>query len=92
MRIRFYMDRETDRPHVENHGVHPIECVEVLERPGQDFAGQRGARIAIGQTRMGWYLKVVYRLLGNDTLLVITAYPIRGNELAAYRRRLRRRR
>jgi hypothetical protein len=92
LQIRFYIDPETDRPHVENHGVETRECVEVLEKPGQDFASSGGARLAYGQTRAGRYLKVVYKEDDRgDGLFVITAYPLQGNELRAYRRRVRRR-
>ncbi|MCC6426730.1 MAG: hypothetical protein IT435_07900 [Phycisphaerales bacterium] len=92
MRITFYIDPDTDLPHVENHGIETTECVEVLENAGQDFKSRSGARTAYGQTRAGRYLKVVYRLdKDEDELLVITAYPIKGNEVKAYRRRLRRR-
>jgi hypothetical protein len=84
--------RRNDRI-VENHGVTILECVEVLGRPGQDFASRSGSRLAYGQTRSGRYLKVVYRPdEQGDGLFVITAYQLRGRELAAYRRRIRRRR
>ena len=92
MLIRFYIDDETDRPHVENHGVTTSECVEVLERPGQDFATQSGARAAYGQTRAGMYLKVIYRLIEeHDEVFVITAYRLKGKDLAAFKRRMKRR-
>ncbi len=91
MRIRFYIDPETESPHVENHGITMSECVEVLENPGHDFASSGGARIAYGQSRSGRFLKVVYKedQVG-DGVFVITAYELSGNELKAYRRRLRR--
>ena len=91
MRVRFYDNPVTSRPHVEDHGVSRQECVEVLERPGQDFASGSGARMAYGQTRSGRYLKVVYRADDEgDGVFVITAYLLRGNDLKAYRRRMKR--
>lgn len=93
MNIRFYIDPETGRPHVETHGVRPSECVEVLVNPGQDYAGRDQSRVALGQTLAGRYLKVVYvEDEDGDGLFVITAYPLRGKELAAFRARFRRRR
>ncbi|MGH7245073.1 MAG: hypothetical protein ACREJD_16780 [Phycisphaerales bacterium] len=93
MQIRFYLDPDTGRPHVENHGVSADECVEVLNRASQDFPGVNGARIAFGATVAGRVLKVVYKLEDDDDeLFVITAYPIKGNELKAFRRRNRRKR
>jgi len=90
MRLRFYIDPETDRPHVENHGVDPIECAEVLSRPGQDFAGREGTRVALGQTKAGRHLKVIYKVdADRGELFVITAYQLRGKELKAFRRRRR---
>jgi hypothetical protein len=92
MQIRFYLDPDTDRPHVENHGVSADECVEVLNRSRQDFPGVNGARIAFGSSRAGRVLKVVYKLdADDDELFVITAYPLKGKELKAFRARVRRR-
>lgn len=92
MRARFFIDPTTDRPHLEKHGVSPQEAIEILERGGQDYMGDRGARIALGRTRAGRYLKVMYRPdESSDDVFVITAYPLRGKGLKAYRRRLRHR-
>ncbi len=91
MEIRFYIEPETDRPHIEFHGVSTREVRQVLEQPGQDYAGYGGARVAIGQTQAGRYLKVIYtRSVRSSSLFVITAYALKGNELRAYRRRIRR--
>jgi len=47
------------------------------------------ARVAIGQTEAGRYLRVIYvPELGGA--FVITAYELRGKPLIAYRRRRRR--
>ncbi len=52
-------------------------------RPGRD-----GARLALGQTRGGRYLRVIYK---PDSFFIITAFDMRGNELRSLRRRQRRR-
>jgi hypothetical protein len=53
------------------------------------LAGE-GARVAIGQTRAGRHLRVVYVPELGGTF-VITAYELRGKPLMAYRRRRRQR-
>ncbi len=89
MKIRFYIDPETGRPHVESHGVTTGECVQVLESPLQDFAGREDSRVALGHTRGGGYLKVIYSREDDGSLFVITAYPLVGKPLAALKSRLR---
>ena len=88
MNIRFYLDPETDQPHIHNHDVVEDEVADVLRRPGEDRPGQEGCRIAIGQTSAGRYLRVIYVPDPEpSSVFVITAYPLRGTPLAAYRRR-----
>ena len=89
MQIRFYIDPESGRPHVEGHGVSANECVEALGRAIQDFPGVNGARIAFGAANSGRILKVIYKL-EDEAVFVITAYPLAGKELKAFRRRHRR--
>ncbi|HRQ38407.1 MAG TPA: hypothetical protein PLD25_10880 [Chloroflexota bacterium] len=60
MIIRFYIDPETDEPHIYNHDVDEDEVAEVLTNPGEDCPGREGSRIAIGQTLAGRYLRVIY--------------------------------
>ncbi|MFN0011370.1 MAG: hypothetical protein ACKVS8_06970 [Phycisphaerales bacterium] len=88
---RFHLDADTGRPHLESHGVKDFEAVEVIERPMQDFASDRGSRIALGQTRAGRYLQVVYRRdEDGDGVFVITAFAMNEKRKAALRRRTRR--
>ena len=90
MDVRFYIDPETGMPHVHRHDVDESEVEEVLARPGEDRLGAQGARVAIGQTIEGRYLRVVYVPDQEyDSVFVITAYELRGSPLAAYRRRRR---
>ena len=93
MDIRFYRDPETDEPHIYNHEVDEDEVEDVLTSPGEDRPGREGSRVAIGQTRNGRYLRVIYVPDSEpDSVFVITAYDLRGKPLAAYRRRRRKRR
>ncbi len=89
--IRYYTDPETGLPHIYNHDVNENEVEDVLRRPGEDRQGAEGARVAIGQTDAGRYLRVIYVSDPEPgSVFVITAYELRGNALAAYRRRRRR--
>ena len=47
-----------------------------------------GSRMAIGQTRAGRYLRVIY-VADAEAPFVITAYELKGKPLTAYRRRRR---
>ncbi len=92
MNIRFNSDRETGLPHIYNHNVDEDEVEDVLLNPGEDRAGRDGSRVAIGQTRAGRYLRVVYlRDPQPNSVFVLTAYELKGKALTAYRRRQRRR-
>ena len=92
LNIRYYIDPETGLPHIYNHNVTEPEVEEVLTRPGEDRQGYEGARVAIGQTEAGRYLRVVYVPDPEPgSVFVITAYELQGKALTAYRRRKRRR-
>jgi hypothetical protein len=91
MPIRFYHDPATGEPHIYNHGVIQEEVEEVIRHPGEDRRGREGARVAIGQTRAGRFLRVIYVPDPEpESIFVITAYELRGKPLTAYRRRQRR--
>ena len=91
MHIRFYDDPATGEPHIYNHGVTEEEVEEVIRRPSEDRRGREGARVAIGQTRAGRFLRVIYVPDPEpESIFVITAYELRGKPLTAYRRRQRR--
>ena len=91
--IRYYIDPETGLPHIYNHDVNEDEVEEVLSRPGEDRWGYEGARVAIGQTEAGRYLRIIYVPDPEPgSVFVITAYELQRKALAAYRRRKRRRR
>ena len=91
MEIRFYIDPKTGCPHIENHDVSETEIEDVLLRPGEDRPGRDGSRVALGQTRQGRYLRVIYVPDPEPgSVFVITAYDLTGKPLKGYRRRCRR--
>ena len=92
MQIRYYIDPEIQLPHFCKHGVIENEVEEVLMKSGEDRAGREDSRVAIGQTKSGRYLKVIYVPDSEpDSVFVITAYELKGKPLMAYKRRRRRR-
>jgi hypothetical protein len=92
MEIRFYIDPESDLPHVNGHGVDESEVEEVLHAPLEDGGGIEGTRVAIGQTESGRLLKVIYVAEpDSQALFVITAHHLGPKALKALRRRMRRR-
>ena len=88
MKLRFYLDQPSGQPHIYRHEVTEAEVEEVLASPGEDRKGAEGARIAVGQTAAGRYLRVVYVPDPEpQSVFVITAYTVEGKALEAYRRR-----
>jgi len=74
MRVRFYLDSRTNLPHMYAHSVTEAEVEQVLARPGEDRPGAEGARVALGQTDAGRYLRVIYVPDPEpDSVFVITA-------------------
>jgi hypothetical protein len=90
MNIRYYIDPETGLPHIYNHHVSGNEVEDVLLKPGEDRPGREGSRIAMGQTRAGRYLRVIYVPDPEpESIFVITAFELTGKPLIAYKRRRR---
>ncbi len=91
MEFRFNTDPDTGLPHIYDHGVTKEEVRQVLAHPQENRAGSEDSFAAIGQTNGGRYLHVIYVPdADGDGAFVITAYPIRGQQLKAFRRRRRR--
>lgn len=91
MKIRFYIDSEMNQPHIFRHDVDESEVEDVLTRPLEDRAGTEGSRVAMGQTRSGRYLRVVYVPDPEpDSIFVITAYELGAKAKKALRRRRKR--
>lgn len=93
MDIRYYLDPDTGLPHIYGHGVTEADVERVLRRPGEDGPSRGDSRQAVGQADGGRYLRVIYvpDEVG-DSVFVVTAYPLAGRELMAYRSRRRKRR
>jgi hypothetical protein len=90
MLVRFNIDLDSGLPHCVSHGVGPEEVLDVLRGPSDQGPGRDGTRIAEGQTKQGRYLRVVFKHSDDGAIFVITAYDLRGNAKAAFRRRRRR--
>jgi len=90
--FRYYYDPDKRCPHIYLHGVTEEEVEDVLRYPAEDRRGREGSRIALGKSRDGRYLKVIYVPDPHrDSLFIITAYDLAAKPLAAFRRRLRKR-
>ena len=88
MELRFYLDPESGEPHIYQHHVSEREAEDILRRPIEDRAGRDGARVAIGQTKAGRYLRVVYIPDAEpESLFVITAFDLGPKALRALKRR-----
>jgi hypothetical protein len=91
MEVRFFIDRETGLPHIANHGVEPWEAIDVINHADLNYNGRKGTRIAMGQTRNGRYLRIIYRIDEEDgASVIISAYDLPPKAKAALRRRRRR--
>ena len=91
MNIRYYIDPQTDAPHIYGHNVEEYEIERVLIHPEEDRLGKDGSRVAIGRTHGGRYLRVIYVPDPEpNSIFVITAYELCGKPLTAFRRRHRR--
>ncbi len=91
MDVRYYHNPVTGLPHIYDHGVTESEVEWILVRPGEDGSTAGGTRQSIGQTSGGRYLRVIYVPdPEGDGVFVVTAYPLAGKQLKAYRRRKKR--
>jgi hypothetical protein len=91
VQVRYCIDRRSDQPHIYGHNVTETEVEAVLARPLEDRLGQDGARVALGQTASGRYLRVIYVPdPAPDSVFVITAYEIGPKAKKALRRRQKR--
>jgi len=92
LNVSYFIDPETEQPHIYNHGVSEVEVEEVLARPGEDRPGRDGSRVALGRTSGRQFLRVIYIPDPEpESVFVVTAYDLEGKPLLAYRRRMRRR-
>ena len=90
MNVRYYIEPETGQPHIYGHNVSEAEVEDVLSRPWEDRAGREGSRVALGQTRGGRFLRVIYVPDPSpDSVFVVTAYELGPKAKRALRRRRR---
>ena len=81
MKIRFYIDPDTNEPHIYNHDVTEQEVVDFFtERQYLEAMRSDGSHEAIGRLSSGRCLRVAYRLQSDQTPFVITAYDITDRE------------
>lgn len=92
MLLRFYLDPESGDPHCFEHGVREDEVEAALVFSLEDRPGADDSRVAIGCGSGGRLLRVIYVPdPGGTSAFVLTAYPLAGRPLRAFRRRMRRR-
>ncbi|TES91923.1 MAG: DUF4258 domain-containing protein [Candidatus Cloacimonadota bacterium] len=91
MQLRFYIDTESELPHLYKHHINETEVEEVLKKPLEDRLGIDGSRVALGQTKAGRYLRVIYVPDPEpDSVFIITAYELGPKAKKALRSRRRR--
>lgn len=86
MKTRFFIDPETNAPHCLGHGVEEHEVIEVLDWPLGRYRSRDDTLVALGKTDGGRFLKVIYSVERGE-YFVITAYPLEGKALKAFKRR-----
>jgi len=86
MNIRFYIDPETDLPHIFKHGITEAEVEDVVFAPIEVRRGANRSIVMIGKTDSGRILKVACSDSEGD-IFVVTAFDLRGNALKAFKRR-----
>jgi hypothetical protein len=92
MDVRYYVDPETGLPHIYAHGVGEEDVEDALRRPMEDRPGREGSRVALGRSRSGRYLRIIYVPdPAPESVFVITAYRLGPKALKTLRRRRRRR-
>jgi hypothetical protein len=90
--VRLYRDPDTGLPHIYAHGVTESEVEDVLRRPAENRPGRMRSRVAIGHTRSGRLLRVVYVPDADGSgVFAVKAFDLHGKALRAFRRRARRR-
>ena len=92
MDVRYYVDAETGQPHIYDHGVTEDEVEWILRGRVRTGLAQAGRDNQSGRQAAGRFLRVIYVPdQDGDRVFVVTAYPLTGKPLKAFRRRQRRR-
>ena len=91
MNLRFHPDQGGE-PHIWKHNVSEEEVAHILRDPLESIRGRGTSIIAIGRTRAGRYLKVIYSPDDvGDGIFVITAVDVSRRQIRALKKRLGRR-
>ncbi|MCO6456275.1 MAG: BrnT family toxin [Pirellulaceae bacterium] len=70
-------DPQGNVQHIAEHGITKAEVVEVLDRPSaREVSRSSGRPVAIGTTRTGRTLLVVYDEIDEDRVYPVTAYEL----------------
>jgi hypothetical protein len=89
--LRLDMDPEAGVHDTRGHGVTETDVEEVLARPVEGRPSRDDSRVALGQTRAGRYLRVVYVPDPvPSSVFVITAFDLGPKAKHALRRRRKR--
>lgn len=84
MKFRFYIDPDTNEPHVYKHEVKEQEIIEVFtERSYFERIRQDGSFEAIARTDQRRFLRIAFRRTGEE-IFIITAYDIEDKETIAF--------
>ncbi|MBC7784963.1 MAG: hypothetical protein H7144_14085 [Burkholderiales bacterium] len=90
MNVSFHTDSDGEL-HISAHNVREVEVIEALSRPLEIVAGRDDSYTAIGRTRAGRLLKIIYTdAVDKDGIFVITAFDLPRKQEKALKRRLKR--
>ena len=85
MNFRFFIDPGTGLPHIYGHRVSEKEVREIFSYPSVEAPGRGGARLIVGRTEGGRFLRVVYTQDSEpDSYFIITAYGLTGRQLREF--------
>jgi hypothetical protein len=59
MNIRFFIDPQTDAPHIYKHRVSEEEVEEILVNSAEDRPGKDDSRVVLERTFAGRFLRVI---------------------------------
>lgn len=81
MNFRFYIDPETNAPHIYKHSVREQEIIDFFtEQSYFENIRSDSSYEAIGRLATGRHLRVAYRRSITNEIFVITAYDIEDKE------------
>ena len=82
MNFRFFIDPKTGLPHIYRHQVSEEEVEQIFLLPGVEAIGRDGARLRVGRTEGGRFLRVVFVPDPEpNSYFIITAYSLTGRQL-----------